>query len=144
MLIWNDFIEILGCSKYDEKFINIYNLFNELPVIDEGVLGDRCYYSFLKAGVLFLLENEMVEQVSFYIKSDEGFDVYKGELPIPVGGSESEITKLLGYPSITGGGKSDLLLGYINRWIKYEKDSYALHLQFDQNDLVCRASLMIN
>jgi len=37
----------------------------------------------------------------------------------------------------------DMLLGYLNRWIKYEKDAYALHLQFDKNEKLCRANLML-
>lgn len=60
MLIWNEFIKLLGCSIFDNKFINISISFNELPKNDEGVLGDRNYYSFLHSGVLFLLEDEII------------------------------------------------------------------------------------
>lgn len=144
MLSWNSFIQILGCLKTDSSFINLPHIFNELPDFDEGVLGDRNYYSFFNSGVLFLLENERVNQISFYIQEDEGFSIYKGELPVPRNGQESEIIQWLGLPSSSGGGKLDKLIGYINRWIKYEKDSYAFHLQFDQNDLLCRVSLMLN
>ncbi|MEM6160107.1 hypothetical protein AAH446_06045 [Erwinia sp. P6884] len=142
MLIWNDFIEMLGCSKHDEKFINLSSYFNELPSLDDGMLGDRNYYSFLKSGVLFLLENEVVEQISLYIQPGEGFNVYEGELPIPVDGSESEITKILGCPSTSGGWKIDMPLGYTNRWVKYEKRSYALHLQFSRNNKLCRVTII--
>ncbi|CAM3590844.1 hypothetical protein RABR111495_01835 [Rahnella bruchi] len=140
MLPWNYFIEILGCSKFDDNFVELSEKFNELPSFDTGVLGDRNYYSFFQAGVLVLLENETVNQISFYIQPDEGFSAYKGALPFK--GLESEIIQLLGEPSASGGGKMDMLLGYINRWIKYEKEGYALHLQFDQNGKLCRASLM--
>ncbi len=41
MLIWNDFIKLLGCSKLDGEFINVSSNFNELPMIEESILGDR-------------------------------------------------------------------------------------------------------
>ncbi|MFK0591614.1 hypothetical protein ACISSX_26355, partial [Escherichia coli] len=76
MLIWNEFIKLLGCSKLDSEFINVSSNFNELPIIEKSILGDRNYYSFLHSGVLFLLEDEVVEQITFYAKQDEGFSEY--------------------------------------------------------------------
>lgn len=115
---------------------------NELPEVEEDVLGDRSYYSFLNTGILFLLENEILEQVTFYAKQDEGFSEYKGELPVSVNASEHESIQILGNPSVSGGGKVDMLMGYIDRWIKYEKEDYTLHLQFNQNDNLSRVSIM--
>ncbi|MBL5966893.1 hypothetical protein [Lelliottia amnigena] len=142
MLIWNEFIKLLGCSKLDGKFIEISSDFNELPAIEESVLGDRNYYSFLHSGVLFLLEDEVVDQITFYAKQGEGFSEYKGELPVSINSSEHEAVQILGHPSASGGGKMDALMGYIDRWIKYEKDGYALHLQFNQNDNLSRVTLI--
>lgn len=142
MLIWNDFIKLLGCSKLDSEFINISSYFNELPTIEESVLGDRSYYSFLHSGVLFLLEDEVVDQITFYAKQDEGFSVYKGELPILIDSSEHEAIQILGHPLASGGGKMDSLMGYIGRWIKYEKEGYTLHLQFNYNDNLSKVTIM--
>ncbi|MGJ0193055.1 hypothetical protein ACR6A7_11990 [Pantoea sp. RRHST58] len=142
MLMWNEFIKLLGCSEFDSKFVIIANAFNELPRVEESVLGDRKYYSFLNSGVLFLLENEVVDQIVFYVKRDEGFSQYKGELPVSIDSSECEAIEILGSPLGSGGGKKDSLIGYIDRWIKYVKDEYALHLQFDQNDRLARVTLM--
>ncbi|MBL5922083.1 hypothetical protein I7V28_13390 [Lelliottia amnigena] len=142
MLIWNEFIKLLGCSKLDGKFIEISSDFNELPAIEESVLGDRNYYSFLHSGVLFLLEDEVVDQITFYAKQGEGFSEYKGELPVSINSSEHEAVQILGHPSASGGGKMDALMGYIDRWIKYEKDGYALRLQFNQNDNLSRVTLI--
>lgn len=47
MLAWNDLIDILGRSKTSHEFVYLPQKLNELPVFDEGVLGDRNYYSFL-------------------------------------------------------------------------------------------------
>lgn len=46
MLIWDEFVNLLGRSKFDVKFVNISSDFHELPNIEESVLGDRKYYSF--------------------------------------------------------------------------------------------------
>ncbi len=142
MLAWNDLIGMLGCSKTSNEFIYLPQKLNELPVFDEGVLGDRNYYSFFNSGVLLLLEDDLVNQISLYMQADEGFSVYTGELPLPANSCESEIIQLLGVPSATGGGKMDMLLGYLNRWIKYQTESHILHLQFNQNDQLCRVTLM--
>jgi len=142
MLIWDEFIKLLGCSKLESKFINISGDFNELPKVEGGVLGDREYYSFLHSGVLFLLEDEVVDQIIFYAEKVEGFSEYKGELPVSINSSEHEAVQILGHPLASGGGKMDALMGYIGRWIKYEKEGYALHLQFNQNDNLSRVTLM--
>ncbi|MCL2892094.1 MULTISPECIES: hypothetical protein [Pectobacteriaceae] len=142
MLAWNNLVEMLGCSKANNEFIYLPQKLNELPVFEEGVLGDRSYYSFFNSGILFLLEDDLVNQISLYMQADEGFSIYTGELPLPVNGRESEIIRVLGVPSESGGGKMDMLLGYINRWIKYKIENYTLHIQFDQNDKLCRVTLM--
>ncbi|MCJ7926533.1 MAG: hypothetical protein MUW55_11480 [Pantoea vagans] len=142
MLMWDEFIKLLGCTKFYGNFINISTYFNELPKIDEGVLGDRSYYSFIQSGILFLLEDKVIDQITFYAKSDEGFSEYVGDLPLPIDSSEYEAVQMLGHPLVSGGGKMDALMGYIDRWIRYEKEGYTLHLQFNQNDRLSRVTLM--
>ena len=66
MLAWNNLVEMLGCSKASNEFIYLPQKLNELPVFEEGVLGDRSYYSFFNSGVLFLLEDDVVNQIIFY------------------------------------------------------------------------------
>jgi len=141
MLTWNSFIDMLGVQKTDTRVVRLSQELNELPDIDESVLGDRTYYSFFRAGILLLIEDEQVDQISFYIEADEGFEKYKGELPFSAGHTESEIVGILGSPSSSGGGKTDTLLGYIDRWVKYDNDKYSLHLQFSQNNILRRATL---
>ena len=104
MLMWNDFVEMLGCQKMDERFIHLSQKFNELPKLDESVLGDTEYYSFIGSGILFLLDNGIVDQISFYIEADEVFSKFKGDLPLSFGCSESEVIHHFGVPSSSGGG----------------------------------------
>ncbi|CCF10792.1 filamentous hemagglutinin family outer membrane protein [Pantoea ananatis LMG 5342] len=142
MLIWDEFVNLLGRSKFDVKFVNISSDFHELPNIEESVLGDRKYYSFLQSGVLFLLEGEVIDQITFYTTKDESFSEYKGELPLSTDSSEDEAMQILGHPLDSGGGKIDPLMGHIDRWIRYENEGYTLHLQFNQNDRLSRITLM--
>jgi len=144
MLAWDEIAQFLGHYQSDEGFINLSSIFKELPGLEVGGLGDRTYYSYFKLGVLFLLENEKVEQIMLYIKSAEGFSAYRGELPVPASKTEAEIIDILGCPTLSGGGTTDMLLGYANRWIKYERASYALHLQFDSSNILCRITLLNN
>ncbi|MFG6078830.1 hypothetical protein [Erwinia sp. OPT-41] len=142
MLAWQEIAQFLGHSQSDEEFINLSSVFNELPILETGVLGDRTYYSYFKSGVFFLLENENIEQIMLYIKPAEGFSAYRGDLPVPANKTEAEIIDILGYPASSGGGKTDMLLGYINRWIKYERANYALHLQFDSSNHLCMVTFI--
>jgi hypothetical protein len=142
MFSLDDFVEVLGRSEVDGKFIQLLQRLNELPDFEGGVLGDRNYYSFFNSGILLLLEDNVVDQVVLYTEADEGFSVYNGEFPVSSDSSESEVIRLLGVPSSSGGGKADMLLGYIGRWVKYERESYALHFQFNKNDVLCRVTLM--
>lgn len=142
MLGWLDFIKMLGCSKLDGEIVLLPQSLNEMPVVEPDMLGDRIYYSFFQSGILFLLEKEKVSQICFFITPSEGFSTYIGELPISGGATENDIITALGEPSSTGGGKSDMLLGYIERWIKYDKDDYALHIEFNQSALLSKVSLL--
>ncbi|MGQ8707884.1 hypothetical protein ACUTSW_18120 [Serratia sp. TSA_198.1] len=145
MLGWNEFIKILGCSQLDRSFISLPQVMNELPIVEPDMLGIRHYYSFIHSGVLFLLENEKIDQISFFIEPSENFSKYNGELPVKSASdrSENEIIDVLGPPSSSGGGeKADMLLGYMNRWIKYDENEYALHLEFNQSGALSKISLM--
>lgn len=140
MLMWNDLIEMLGCSKTSNEFAKLPSKIKVQPLFDEGVLGDRHYYSFFSSGILLLLEDDLINQIVLYMQAEEGFSLYTGELPVPANSLESYIIQLLGVPSATGGGKMDVLMGYLHRWIKYQMETHILHLQFNHNDQLCRVT----
>lgn len=142
MMGWDGLVEILGSSKASDKFIRLPQELNEFPIFDESVLGDRTYYSFLNSGILFLLVDDHVDQITLYVEADEGFSMYRGALPIPADSSEVEVAQLLGSPKLFGGGNTDMLHGYVNKWVKYDSGNFFLHLQFNRNDVLCRVTLM--
>ena len=105
------------------------------------MLCEVTYYSFLNAGILILVDDTCVSQISLFIEGSEGFSPYTGKLPF-YGDNESSIVKELGIPLKSGGGKPDALLGYLNRWVKYELEEGYLHLEFNQNGELSKVTLM--
>jgi len=152
MVEWMNFINSLGKAEVSSEFIELNNTIGEAPLLSEDAkeyndpVGHTKYYKYIQSGLEIGFRKEVVNHVHFYFDGYENYGVFQGELlsGICLGWNEKFVLQVLGKPSDSGGGKVDMLLGYLNRWIKYEKDSYALHLQFDQNDLLCRASLILN
>ncbi|CAQ83259.1 MULTISPECIES: hypothetical protein [Photorhabdus] len=130
-------------SSVNNIFVLLPQDIGELPVVTTDMLGKRIYYSFFQAGILFLLENDLVTQITFFMKPEEGFSIYQGELPPGIGidNKEKDVVEVKGKPPASGGGKPDMLLGYINRWIKYESNDYALHMEFAQDGRLAKISL---
>ncbi|WP_232832644.1 hypothetical protein [Photorhabdus sp. CRCIA-P01] len=145
MLKLQEIITLLGCSKLDHRFVLLAQEVNEIPDVSPDILGERIYYSFYNSGILLLLENNILDQITFFIEPSEGFTGYIGELPegIELKEKESKVIESIGEPTSSGGGKPDMLLGYINRWIKYVRDNYVLHIEFNQNNFISKLSLML-
>ncbi|UZH04879.1 hypothetical protein OJ965_09785 [Pantoea anthophila] len=152
MTEWIKFIDALGKGEKSRAFLELNASIGEAPILSEDPIGYNDpvgytkYFKYTLSGIEIGFRKSLVSHVHFYFYNHEGYEIFKGELlsGIGLGWDEKSVKKVLGVPSCEGGGKMDMLLGYINRWVKYEKESYALHLQFDQNHLLCRASLMIN
>ncbi|MDE9460197.1 hypothetical protein KKJ03_01975 [Xenorhabdus bovienii] len=136
---------MLGGSKLDRRFVLLAQKVNEVPDVSPDILGEMIYYSFYQSGILLLLESNILDQITFFIEPSEGFTGYIGELPedIELKEKESEVIAAMGAPISSGGGKPDMLLGYINRWIKYIRDNYVLHIEFNKNSFISKLSLML-
>lgn len=146
MIKWSNFTSKLGCLREDLFFSSLTVELGEEPTIENDMLGVRTYYSFSGSGILCLFENEVFEQVSFFIQPHGNFSAYKGGLPeyLIKSNEEDSIVKSMGSPSSSGGGKEDMLIGYINRWIKYVNEGYSLHMEFNKNKVLRKITFMIN
>ena len=150
MVDWAQFVISLGKTEASQEFNELRIAIGEEadissdPIEYNDPLGQTKYYSFTHSGIEIGFRKNVLNHIHFYFTKNEGYDDYKGKLisNICKGWNEEKIRNVLGTPSLTGGGKEDVLLGYINRWIKYEKDNYALHFQFNQNDKLSRVTLM--
>ncbi|WP_241645606.1 hypothetical protein [Rosenbergiella metrosideri] len=150
MFGWIKLIESLGKDEKSNEFLELNNAIGEVPLITEDPeeyndpIAHTKYYKYLQSGLEIGFRKGIVNHIHFYFDEYEGYAPFQGKLlsEICSGWDEKSILKTLGKPSANGGGKSDMLLGYLNRWVKYDKEGYALHLQFDQSDVLCRASLI--
>ncbi|MDN4629759.1 hypothetical protein QZH36_04375 [Erwinia sp. BC051422] len=147
---WIKIIDSLGKFEKSSEFIELNDAIGEVPILSEAPaehndpVGHTKYYKYVQSGLEIGLRKGVVNHIHFYFDGYEGYACFQGELlsGICSGWNEKSIRHMLGEPSASGGGKSDMLMGYLNRWIKYDKEGYALHLQFDQSDKLCRTSLI--
>lgn len=150
MVEWDDFIDVLGKNEHSTEFISFCRKVDGNPYIsldsDEynDPVGKTKYYKFYKSGFEIGFREDLLSHIHFYFYEEEGYSPFVGSLISNVKGgvSRRKIIQLLGKPSISGEGKIDMLIGYINAWLKYKKERYSLHLQFNENDNLCRATLM--
>ncbi|WP_336287219.1 hypothetical protein [Cronobacter dublinensis] len=136
------FESLLGVDKKDVAFTDFLGSIRDKPEIDQSFLGDRIYFSFLKAGFFMLIEDNRVTQITFYLEEKDGFSKCFLELPTFLNGGKATAMSNLGTPSATGGGIDDKLIGYINKWIKYEYAEHELHLEYDGKDNLVKISLI--
>ncbi|WP_431022603.1 DUF5680 domain-containing protein [Erwinia rhapontici] len=147
---WKKFINALGKKEASSEFSDLEFSIGETAqksedsIDDNDAIGHTKYYKFFQSGLEIGFRENILNHIHFYFDNNDGYDVFTGELLCGIGSGYSEIAvrKALGEPDKNGGGKSDILLGYINRWVKYESEGYALHLQFNQEDQLCMASII--
>lgn len=150
MFEWDEFINILGKNEHSTEFISFSRNVYENPHIlfdpDEynDPIGKTKYYKFYKSGFELGFRENLLNHIHFYFYEEEGYSPFVGYLTSSIKGGlrKSEVIQRLGNPSIRGEGKLNMLLGYINAWLKYEMKTYSLHLQFNKYDNLCRATLM--
>lgn len=150
MPIWTKLINSLGKNESSSEFTDL-NLsigetaqLSEDPSDDTDLVGHTKHYRYIHSGLEIGFRNNLLSHIHFYFDGSEGYEVFDGQLlrGVSSGQSEKLVTEALGEPVASGGGRMDMLLGYMNRWVKYEFKGYALHLQFDKIDKLCRASLI--
>lgn len=141
MLRWEELKGFLGCGKAESKFISLPQIIGVLPNISSDILGEVTYYSFFDEGILLLVDEGNVTQISLFLKPSEGFSSYTNELPVH-SDMENDIINELGMPIKSGGGRPDPLLGYLNRWIKYKINEGYMHIEFNQEGKIDKLSLM--
>ncbi|GAB2933826.1 hypothetical protein [Hafnia psychrotolerans] len=150
MAVWTKCINSLGKNESSSEFTDLILSIGETaqlsedPIDDNDPIGHTKHYKYIHSGLEIGFRNDLLNHIHFYFDGSEGYGIFNGQLLCGVssGQSEKSVTEALGKPVSSGGGKMDMLLGYINRWVRYELKGYALHLQFDQIDQLCRASLI--
>lgn len=151
MIDWSKFTSALGTTESSKEFNELYLAIGEQTEVSQDSseyndpIGQTMYYSFVHSGIEIGFRHRVLNHIHFYFNDSENYACFTGCLlsNIREGWDEERVIRILGEPLMKGGGKMDMLLGYINSWIKYEYQKYTLHLQFNQDGLLCRGSLML-
>lgn len=151
MIDWMRFTNAIGMTEMSKEFSQLSLSIGEKATISNesaeynDPIGHTKHYKYMHSGLEIGFRQNLLNHIHFYFDRHEGYSVFKGTLLFGVSScwSEEAVVQKLGTPTASGGGNVDILFGYINRWIKYEKEVYALHLQFNRSNQLCRASLML-
>ncbi|MEX0447626.1 hypothetical protein [Xenorhabdus sp. SGI246] len=150
MIDWNLFINALGTAESSKEFSELCLVIEEQAQVSQDPLeyndpvGHTTYYSFFQSGILVGFRQGRLDHIHFYSDNNDGYKNFKGVLisDIQMGWNKEKVLEILGIPLRSGGNYMDMLLGYINDWIKYEYPGYALHFQFNPDGLLCHSTLM--
>jgi len=143
-LDWSKAALALGARRGDRTVTDLISAIAAAPAVEVGPLGDRTYFSFVSEGVLMIFEGEILAQVSAYVEAHDGFSSFPDNLPEGVGNHwrETDVLQVLGPANSSGGGRPDSLLGFIHRWLSYQRKGYVLHIEFSQDDKVRKVSIV--
>ncbi|OAI58611.1 hypothetical protein [Ralstonia pseudosolanacearum] len=144
------FIGVLGLSKDSEGMAALMTAVGEAPVISRtpadfnDPAGETEYYKFINSGIEIGFRGGVLNHLHLYVQEHEGYGAYKGELfEMPLRDvSESDISRNLGEQSAQGGGRMDMLIGYIHKWIRYDRQGFALRAEFSEDKKLRKLSLI--
>ncbi len=150
MVTLEQFIDVLGLRKDSERMSALMTAIGEEPVISRtpadfnDPVGETEYYKFINSGIEIGFRGEVLNHLHLYVQEHEGYGMYKGDLfGMPAQGvSEADVLRNLGNQDAQGGGKMDMLIGYIHKWIRYDRQGFALRAEFSENKGLRKLSLM--
>lgn len=151
MLIWNKFVNSLGTSEVSAEFIDLISSVGEQPIVSEDpdeyndIEGKTKYYSFPESGFLLGIRAGALDHVHFYIAGNESYHSYEGPLVngIDATFNQEKIITMFGTPEKAGGGYPDMLLGYIDTWIRYNMEGYKLRFEFSKDGGLREISILV-
>ncbi|MFP1787613.1 hypothetical protein [Lonsdalea quercina] len=150
MIEWIKFINALGKRDDSADFLDLCQSIGEPAKVtsdpDEynDPVGKTKYFKFPQSGIEIGFRQKTLNHIHFYFDEEGEYLPFRESLFLGINSDSSRemIIKKLGEPSSSGEGKMDMLIGYINQWIKYELSDYTLHLQFSPKGTLCRATLL--
>lgn len=146
---WKSFVDMLKCRKTDDRLASMASVLDETPEVesndfDNEFLDKTIGISFLKSGIQFTIINDVIEQITFFLKNEDHFMAYQGDIPMYISSQkkEKDIIKFLGIPNFSGGGKVGMFSKYIDKWIKYKKEGYFIHFEFGEDGFIKSVNLI--
>lgn len=152
MNVWSDFTLALGQNEGGPIVTELFRKVGESPVVSEtpdsynDPEGKTRFYKFIKSGLEFGFRSGKLSHIHFFVQCHEGYSAYKADVlgRAPQAWCVQDVIKELGSPSKEAPGKVDMLIGYVQQWVKYEFETHALRMEFSEDGCLWKATLMTN
>ncbi|UZE18716.1 hypothetical protein LOY70_03715 [Pseudomonas sp. B21-054] len=150
MNTWSDFVRALGQDEGGPMVTELYRKVGEPPAISEtpdsynDPEGKTRFYKFIKSGLELGFRSGKLNHIHFFVQRHEGYSPYKAD----VLGRKAQTWRFqdviaeLGPPGKEALGRVDMLIGYVQKWLKYDFETHALRMEFSENGHLWKATLM--
>ncbi|MEL7936720.1 MULTISPECIES: hypothetical protein [Pseudomonas] len=147
--VWDKSIAAIGKVERSSDFLELEKVIGEVPCISSDPdeyndpIGATKYYKFTRSGVEVGFRRKLLNHINFYVEASDGYSAFNGELYGGLNGLSTcqSVLSFLGQPAMAGGGKKDLLIGYVGKWLRYQKWGVVVNFQFNESDLLCRVTV---
>jgi hypothetical protein len=152
-LSWDDFVDALGEPESSARFASLLSKIGEAPVLVDVAKeypglndpnGTTRFYQFFQFGLEVSIRDNGLHHFRIHLHGDERYRAYTGPLPAGVvtGQDEPTIVSMFGNPSQSGDPKQSPLIGFIHRWIRYNRDNrYRIRFEFSMQGGLQKLSL---
>ncbi|MHC8393469.1 hypothetical protein ACYZT8_07360 [Pseudomonas sp. LB3P93] len=152
MSIWSSFILALGQDENGSIVTELCRMIGESPVVSEtpdsynDPEGKTRFYKFINSGLEFGFRSGKLNHIHFFVQRHEGYSEYRRDVLGRAAQvwSARDIVNQLGPASTEAPGRVDMLIGYVQQWLKYEFETYALRMEFSESGRLWKVTLMAN
>ena len=108
--------------------------------------GETKFYKFINSGLEFGFRSGKLNHIHFFVQCHEGYSEYTKDVLGRVAQvwSAQDIVNQLGPASTEAPGRVDMLIGYVQQWLKYEFETYDLRMEFSESGRLWKVTLMAN
>jgi hypothetical protein len=150
MNTWSDFIRALGQDENGSIVTDLCREVGEPPAVSEtpdsynDPEGKTKFYKFINSGLELGFRSGKLNHIHFFLQCHEGYSAYKRDVlgRIAQTWRIQDLIAELGPPTKEAQGKVDMLIGYIQPWLKYEYETYALRIEISEDGRLWKLTLM--
>lgn len=147
---WSDFVRALGQDEGGSIITDLCRELGEPPAISEtpdsynDPEGKTKFYKFIKSGLELGFRSGKLNHIHFFVQRHEGYSAYKKDMlgRIAQTWRVQDVIAVLGPPTKEASSKFDMLIGYVQRWLKYEFETYALGMEFSEDSRLWKVTLI--
>lgn len=102
----------------------------------KSMVATGFYWEFFTKGICFIFENNKLKQVSLYLNDSGQYKAFSGNIFANYKGNRinlEELEKLMDSNYEQGGGEYSLI-GYIEKWYKFEIDNNYIRFEISEHD----------